>query len=80
MITASERFRKYLAGEPVDRCPCIEWAPWWKLTVERWKDEGLPENLNTSKSRMLWDRIARFYMYRARNRADSSSSAPNGWA
>lgn len=46
-MTASERFRKYLAGEPVDRCPAMEWAPWWKLTLERWRGEGLPEELRT---------------------------------
>lgn len=44
-MTAAERFRKYLAGEPVDRCPVIEWAPWWKLTKERWRGEGLPAEL-----------------------------------
>ena len=42
-MTASERFKKYLAGDAVDRCPAIEWAPWWHLTVERWRGEGLPE-------------------------------------
>ncbi len=41
-MTASERFRKYLEGKPVDRVPVIEWAPWWNLTVERWLSEGLP--------------------------------------
>ena len=46
-MTASERFRKYLAGEPVDRCPAIEWAPWWRLTVERWHSEGLPQEIRT---------------------------------
>ena len=46
-MTASERFKKYLSGETVDRCPVIEWAPWWKLTKERWKSEGLPESADT---------------------------------
>ena len=46
-MNASERFRKYLAGEPVDRCPCIEWAPWWNLTVDRWRADGLPDDVNT---------------------------------
>lgn len=46
-MTASERFRKYLAGEAVDRCPAIEWAPWWKMTVERWRTEGLPDEAKT---------------------------------
>ncbi len=41
-MTASERFRRYLAGEPVDRMPVIEWAGWWDKTVARWREEGLP--------------------------------------
>ena len=44
-MTASERFKKYLSGEVVDRCPAFEWAPWWNLTVQRWRNEGLPEAL-----------------------------------
>ena len=44
-MTASERFRKFLSGEQVDRSPVIEWAPWWHLTVNRWKTEGLPAEL-----------------------------------
>ena len=41
-LTASERFRRYLSGEEVDRAPAIEWAPWWNLTVNRWLEDGLP--------------------------------------
>lgn len=41
-MTASERFRNYLSGKPVDRVPVIEWAPWWHLTVNHWLEEGLP--------------------------------------
>lgn len=37
-----ERFRAALAGEPVDRLPAVEWAPWWDQTLERWRGEGLP--------------------------------------
>ncbi len=48
-MTASERFRRYLSGETVDRCPVIEWAPWWKLTKERWRGEGLPAELTTTE-------------------------------
>ena len=46
-MTASERFRRFLAGEPVDRSPAIEWAPWWRLTVERWHGEGMPEEIKS---------------------------------
>jgi len=41
-MTASERFQRFLRGETVDRSPVIEWAPWWHLTVNRWRTEGLP--------------------------------------
>jgi len=40
-MTTRERFVKTLNFEPVDRLPMIEWAPWWGVTVDRWKDEGL---------------------------------------
>jgi hypothetical protein len=33
----------------VDRCPAIEWAPWWHLTVERWRGEGLPPEADTTE-------------------------------
>ncbi|MBE6546836.1 MAG: hypothetical protein E7668_05300 [Ruminococcaceae bacterium] len=46
-MTASERIKKYLSGQPVDRCPVIEWAPWWNLTVNRWHGEGLPAERKT---------------------------------
>lgn len=49
-MTSSERFRKFLAGEAVDRCPCVEWAPWWHLTVNRWRGEGLPDTADTDES------------------------------
>lgn len=60
MITASERFKKYLAGEPVDRCPVIEWAPWWYLTIERWRNEGLPANLKTHEEIQSFFGLDRF--------------------
>ena len=40
-MTASERIRALMAGKSFDRMPVIEWAPWWNLTVERWRKEGL---------------------------------------
>ncbi len=48
-MNASDRFRKYLSGEPVDRCPAIEWATWWNLTVERWHRDGLPDDVNDNE-------------------------------
>jgi uroporphyrinogen-III decarboxylase len=28
----------------LDRLPAIEWAPWWHLTLNRWRDEGLDDS------------------------------------
>jgi len=45
--TTRSRFAKTIAGEkPDDRYPLIEWATWWHLTVERWRAEGLPADLD----------------------------------
>ena len=40
-MTASERIHAIFNRKPVDRLPMIEWAPWWKLTTERWREEGI---------------------------------------
>jgi hypothetical protein len=42
-----ERFRAVMEFQPVDRLPMWEWAMWWDKTIERWKGEGLPAELNT---------------------------------
>jgi len=45
--TVRSRFAKTIRGEtPTDRYPLIEWAIWWNLTINRWKEEGLPEDLD----------------------------------
>ena len=41
-MNASERFRAYISGKPVDRMPVIEWAPFWDQTIERWRADGVP--------------------------------------
>ncbi len=41
-MTASERFRAVIDRTPMDRLPAMEWAPWWHLTVERFRNEGIP--------------------------------------
>ncbi len=41
-MTASERFRAVIRRTPMDRLPVMEWAPWWHLTVERFRNEGIP--------------------------------------
>ena len=42
-----ERFRAVMNFQPVDRLPRWEWAMWWDKTIERWKQEGLPGQLDT---------------------------------
>ncbi len=41
-MTASERFHAVIHRQPMDRLPAMEWAPWWHLTVNRFRDEGVP--------------------------------------
>ena len=46
-MTPRERFRTLMnGGIPDDRFPIIEWATWWGLTIERWREEGLPRELD----------------------------------
>ena len=45
-MTHVERFRAAMNFQPVDRLPMWEWAMWWDKTIERWKTEGLPANLD----------------------------------
>ncbi len=45
--TVRSRFQKVMRGEmPEDRLPLTEWAVWWDRTIERWRGEGLPEDLD----------------------------------
>ena len=44
-----ERFRALMSFQPVDRLPRWEWAMWWDLTIERWRQEGLPRELHFSQ-------------------------------
>lgn len=44
--TVRSRFRKVMSGQrPEDRLPCLEWAHWWDQTINRWRGEGLPAEL-----------------------------------
>jgi hypothetical protein len=45
-MTPRQRFVAAMSGKPADRLPVIEWAPWWDLTIERWRAEGLPADLD----------------------------------
>ncbi len=42
-----ERFRAVMSAQAVDRLPMWEWAMWWDRTIDRWKSEGLPAELDT---------------------------------
>ena len=45
-MTNRERFLAVLNGKkPDDRLPCVEWASWWDLTLNRWHGEGLDPKL-----------------------------------
>ena len=45
-MTIRERFRAAMFGEPLDRLPVVEWAPYWDQTLDRWHTEGLPAELS----------------------------------
>ena len=45
-MNTRERFHAVMTFEPFDRLPLIEWASWWDKTIERWRGEGLPADLD----------------------------------
>lgn len=45
-MTARERFHALMNFQPVDRLPILEWATWWDQTICRWRNEGLPADLD----------------------------------
>ncbi len=50
-MNARERFQRTLNFERCpDRLPMVEWAAWWDLTIERWKNEGMPRDLSWDDS------------------------------
>lgn len=49
-MNTRERFHAVLDGQPFDRLPVFEWAGWWHLTLERWRREGLPAELQTNEA------------------------------
>lgn len=44
-MNTRERFHAVMNFEPFDRLPIVEWAIWWDQTINRWHQEGLPENV-----------------------------------
>jgi hypothetical protein len=50
-MTPRERFLGTLNFDrSIDRLPMVEWAAWWDLTVDRWKQEGLPKDIGWEAS------------------------------
>ena len=44
-MTTRERFKAVVNFEPVDRLPMVEWAGWWGETIDRWRSEGLSDDI-----------------------------------
>lgn len=47
-LTTVERFKRVAAFREADRLPVVEWAGYWNKTVDRWRGEGLPDELVTA--------------------------------
>ncbi len=45
-----ERLHAIMDFEPFDRLPIIEWATWWDKTIERWRGEGLPADIEGERN------------------------------
>ena len=64
VMTSKERFDKLLHFSPdLDRAPVVEWATWWTLTIDRWKQEGLPQQLSGDEINAYWgqDKLHQFW-------------------
>ncbi len=48
-MNTRERFQAVMNFRPFDRLPIIEWAAWWDKTLERWHQEGLPQDVNINR-------------------------------
>ncbi|MFZ2657194.1 MAG: uroporphyrinogen decarboxylase family protein [Victivallales bacterium] len=44
-MNTRERFRAAMDFQSIDRLPAMEWICWWDKTIERWRSEGLPQDL-----------------------------------
>jgi hypothetical protein len=54
-MTTRERFQAAMNFRPFDRLPVVEWAGWWTETVARWRQEGLPGDLENSAINRYFD-------------------------
>jgi hypothetical protein len=50
-MNAREKFINVLNFKKVNgSLPMVEWAAWWNITIDRWKTEGMPQNLTFDES------------------------------
>ena len=59
-----ERFENFFNRKKIDRLPCIEWASWWHLTMDAWRNEGVEgtENGYTLKEKLGLDKDKQFWI------------------
>lgn len=50
MPTVREPSKRVMNFEQADRLPILESEPWWDKTIERWRKEGLPNELEDDYS------------------------------
>ena len=53
-MTNRERFIAAMNGTPTERLPMLEWAGWWDKTIDNWKLQGLPQNLDRDGMFHYW--------------------------
>lgn len=70
------RFRNTLAFETPDRLPKMEWAPWWTLTLDRWREEGLPAELERVDEVQAYFGLDQVLQFSPRVRLPGCPSAP----
>ncbi|MFW6154272.1 MAG: uroporphyrinogen decarboxylase family protein [Planctomycetota bacterium] len=76
-MTNVERLRRALRGAPIDRLPRIEWAPWWNQTLDRWRGEGLPAELDTHEAIQAHFGLDVIHQLWVRPRAATCPKAPS---
>jgi len=55
-MTPRDRFREILNFQmPDNRQPMVEWAAWWDKTIDRWRNEGLPNGMTLEESQKYFD-------------------------
>jgi len=60
-MTSKERVKKVLNFQKADRIPVVEFSPFWDLTIDRWKNEGMPEKYHQDYSIKANDSIMDYF-------------------